>query len=315
MPVTIRLGQIPISLQHDGVVIGRTIKWDDKALAGKIGQAIDLTNMVDAVVVSIYNGVSVQPIPIQEVYSDLIHLNRTGGIGNAIFRTLRMDTRGKEFSSALNMPNAFAALHANITADGSRGVERSNQAFVIGILNECWQSYTLIRDGMDPGGVLPREVVRPGSAAMRLIADIYTTFNTRADTRRAEGTEMGLRCIELPRSRPAGETLTGDSKRLRTGLPGFQLDAAAASAQLLDSLGNGPAKLPPKIHYISMTTGKKYSRACIRGCVDGAQRLRFNRAAQSGSTRPARARWKGSRATAMATRLTLCPGSGTLARR
>ena len=27
---------------------------------------------------------------------------------------------------------------------------------------------------------------------MRLIADIYTTFNTRADTRRAEGTEMGL---------------------------------------------------------------------------------------------------------------------------
>jgi hypothetical protein len=159
------------------------------------------------------------------------------------------------------MPNAFAALHANITADGSRGVERSNQAFVIGILNECWQSYTLIRDGMDPGGVLPREVVRPESAAMRLIADIYTTFNTRADTRRAEGTEMGLRCIELPRSRPAGETLTGDNKRLRTGLPGFQLDAAAAGAQLLDSLGNGPAKLPPKIHYISMTTGKKYSRA------------------------------------------------------
>ena len=39
----------------------------DKALAGKVGQAIDLTNMVDAVVVSIYNGVSVQPIPIQEV--------------------------------------------------------------------------------------------------------------------------------------------------------------------------------------------------------------------------------------------------------
>ena len=233
----------------------------DKALAGKVGQAIDLTNMVDAVVVSIYNGVSVQPIPIQEVYSDLIHLNRTGGVGNAIFRTLRMDTRGKEFSSALQMPNAFAALHANITTDGSRGVERSNQAFVIGILNECWQSYTLIRDGMDPGGVLPREVVRPGSAAMRLIADVYTTFNTRAETRRAEGTEMGLRCIELPRSRPAGETLTGDSKRLRTGLPGFQLDAAAASAQLLDSLGSGPAKLPPKIHYISMTTGKKYSRA------------------------------------------------------
>jgi hypothetical protein len=253
----------------------------DKALAGKIGQAIDLTNMVDAVVVSIYNGVSVQPIPTHDVYSDLIHLNRIGGIANAIFRTLRMDARGKEFSSALNMPNAFAALHANITADGSRGVERSNQQFVVGILNEAWQAYTLVRDGMDPGGALPREVVRPGSAAMRLIADIYNTFNTRAETRRAEGTEMGLRCIELPRSRPAGETLTGDNKRLRTGLPGGPLDPATAGAQFMDSLGNAPPKLPPKLHYTHPATGKKYSRAVFAAAA----------MAHNGCMQPCCAKW------------------------
>ena len=28
----IRLGQIPISLQHDGVVLGRTIRWDEESL-------------------------------------------------------------------------------------------------------------------------------------------------------------------------------------------------------------------------------------------------------------------------------------------
>jgi hypothetical protein len=202
--------------------------------------------------------VSVEPIPSLEVYSDLIHLNRTSGIGNAIFRTLRMDLRGKEYSSAIQMPNAFAALHANITTDGSRGVEKSNQTFVIGILNECWQSYTLIRDGMDPGGVLPRSVVKPGSAAMRLIADIYTTFNTRADTRRAEATEMGLRCIQLPRSRPAGESIIVDSKRLRTGTPGGAPDPATL---FLDSLG--ASKFPPKLTYTYPPTGKKYLRAAF----------------------------------------------------
>ena len=145
-------------------------------------------------------------MPTLEVYSDLVHLNRTGSFGNAIFRTLRMDTRGKEWSSALNMPNSFAALHANITADGTRGVEKSNQEFaVVGILNECWQAYTLVRDGMDPGGALPRAVVRPGSAAMRTIADVYTSFNRCADTRRAESNEKGCKSIQLPRSRPAGE--------------------------------------------------------------------------------------------------------------
>jgi hypothetical protein len=28
----IRLGQIPLSLQHDGVVLGRTIRWDEESL-------------------------------------------------------------------------------------------------------------------------------------------------------------------------------------------------------------------------------------------------------------------------------------------
>ena len=28
----IRLGQIPLSLQHDGVVIGKTNRWDEKSL-------------------------------------------------------------------------------------------------------------------------------------------------------------------------------------------------------------------------------------------------------------------------------------------
>ena len=61
----------------------------DRALAGTVGQRIDLTNMVDddAVVVSTYNGVLVEPVPTLEVYSDLVHLNRTGSFGNAIFRT------------------------------------------------------------------------------------------------------------------------------------------------------------------------------------------------------------------------------------
>jgi hypothetical protein len=76
----------------------------DIALAGTVGQRIDLTNMVDddAVVVSTYNGVLVEPVPTLEVYSDLVHLNRTGSFGNAIFRTLPMDTCGKEWSSALS---------------------------------------------------------------------------------------------------------------------------------------------------------------------------------------------------------------------
>ena len=65
--------------------------------------------------------------------SDQIRTDSTA-FGNAIFRTLRMDTRGKEWSSALNMPNSFAALHANITADGTRGVEKANQEFAVGIL-------------------------------------------------------------------------------------------------------------------------------------------------------------------------------------
>ena len=108
--------------------------------------------MVDAVVVPTYNGVLIEPVPVQEVYSDLVHLNRTGSFGNAIFRTLRMNARGKEWSSTLNMPNSFAALHANITEDGTRGFERSNQEFAVGILNECWQAYSLVRDGMGPGG-------------------------------------------------------------------------------------------------------------------------------------------------------------------
>ena len=29
---SIRLGQIPISLQHDGVVLGRTSRWDEESL-------------------------------------------------------------------------------------------------------------------------------------------------------------------------------------------------------------------------------------------------------------------------------------------
>ena len=70
---------------------------------------------------------------------------------------------------------------------------------------------------MDPGGALPRAVVRPGSAAMRTIADVYTTFNTRADTRRAESSEIGCKSIQLPRSRPAGEQQPGDGKRLQDG--------------------------------------------------------------------------------------------------
>ena len=57
----------------------------DRALAGTVGQCIDFTNMVDAVVVSTYNGVLVEPVPVQEVNTDLIHLNRTGSFGNAIF--------------------------------------------------------------------------------------------------------------------------------------------------------------------------------------------------------------------------------------
>jgi hypothetical protein len=28
----IRLGKIPLSLQHDGVVLGRTIRWDEESL-------------------------------------------------------------------------------------------------------------------------------------------------------------------------------------------------------------------------------------------------------------------------------------------
>ena len=185
----------------------------DKALAGTVGERIDLTNMVDAVVVSIYNGVLVEPVPVLEVYSDLVHLNRTGNFGNAIFRTLRMDLRGKEWSSALGMPNSFAALHANITADGTRGVEKSNQKLAVGIRNECWQAYTLVRDGMDPGGVLPRSVVRPGSAAMRTIADVYIKFNTRADTRRAESTEKGCASIQLPRGLSAGDQQTNPKSK------------------------------------------------------------------------------------------------------
>ena len=84
------------------------------------------------------------------------------------------------------MPNSFAALHTNITTDGTRGVEKATQEFAVGILSEGWQAYSLVRDGMDPGGTLPRALIRSGSAAMRAIADIYTTFNTRAETRRAE---------------------------------------------------------------------------------------------------------------------------------
>ena len=72
---------------------------DTRALAGTVGQRIDFTNMVDAMVVSTYNGVLVEPVPVQGVYTDLIHLNRTGSFGNAIFRTLRMDARGKEWLS------------------------------------------------------------------------------------------------------------------------------------------------------------------------------------------------------------------------
>ena len=154
-----------------------------------------------------------------------------------------MDTRGKEWSSAMHMPNAFAALHANITADGTRGVEKSNQEFAIGILNECWQAYTLVRDGMDPGGTLPRAVVRPGSAAMRAIADIYTTFNTRADTRRAESSELGCKCIQLPRSRPAGEQQPGDGKRLRTGPSGIALDPQSQVRSSWTGLGQA-AQVP-----------------------------------------------------------------------
>ena len=170
-------------------------------MASNVGRRIDFTNMVDAVVVSTYNGVLVEPVPILEVYTDLVQLNRTGTFGNAILRTLRIDTRGKEWSSAFNMPNAFAALHANITTDGTtRGVEKSNQEFAMGILDECWQAYALVRDGMDPGGALPRAVVRPGSAVMRTIADVYTTFNTRADTRRAESSELGSRSISSCRA-------------------------------------------------------------------------------------------------------------------
>jgi hypothetical protein len=252
----------------------------DKAMQGTKGEHIDITNQVDAVVVSTYNGVTVQPVPVTEVYSDLLHLNRTTSVMNAIFRLLCMDTRGKEWSSAMQMPNAFAALHANITADGSRGVEKSNQAFAKGILNECWQAYTMVRDGMDPGGRLPRSVVQPGSAAMRAIADIYTTFNTRADTRRAESTESGLRCIELPRSRPAGEQQPGDGKRLRTVPPGTAQDNAAAGALFMDSLGQA-AKHPVKMTYTHPTTGKIYSRAAFAVAA----------VAHNGCTTPCCAKW------------------------
>jgi hypothetical protein len=91
--------------------------------------------MVDAVVVLTYNGVVVEPVPSLEVYCDLVQLNRTGTLGNAIFCALGMDTRGKEWSSALNIPNSFAALHANITLDGTRGVEKPTREFAIAILN------------------------------------------------------------------------------------------------------------------------------------------------------------------------------------
>ena len=53
----------------------------------------------------------------------------------------------------------------------------------MGILNEAWQAYALVRDGMDPGGMLPRAVVRPGSAAMRTTSPTSTLHSTRAQTR------------------------------------------------------------------------------------------------------------------------------------
>ena len=72
----------------------------DGALASSNGKRIDLTNMIDAAVVAIYNGVMVEPVPTAEVYMDLVQLNRTRDVGNAIFRALGIDTRGKEWSSA-----------------------------------------------------------------------------------------------------------------------------------------------------------------------------------------------------------------------
>ena len=118
----------------------------DGALASSNGKRIDLTNMVDAVVVAIYNRVHVEPVPTTAVYMDLLQLNRTRDVGNAIFRALGMDTRGKEWSSAIAMPNSFAALHTNITDDGTRGVEKATQEFAVGILGEGWQAYLLVRD-------------------------------------------------------------------------------------------------------------------------------------------------------------------------
>ena len=81
--------------------------------------------MVDAVVVSTYNGVIVEPVPSREVYTDLVQLNRTSAFGNALLRALGMDTRGKEWSTSLQLPNSFAALHANITPDMSRAEWRN----------------------------------------------------------------------------------------------------------------------------------------------------------------------------------------------
>ena len=95
---------------------------------------------------------------------------------------------------------------------------------------------------------------------MRAIADVYTTFNTRAETRRAESSELGCKTIHLPRSRPSGDQQPGDGKRLRTGPSGIAVDPAAAGAQFMSGLGQAP-KFLEKPLYTHPPTGKKYTRA------------------------------------------------------
>ena len=108
---------------------------------------------------------------------------------------------------------------------------------------------------------------------MRAIADIYTTFNTRSETRRAESSELGCKTIHLPRSRPSGDQQLGDGKRLRTGPSGIAIDPTVAGAQVMRCLGQAP-NFPEKPLYTHSPTGKKYTRAIFtaasiahNGCV------------------------------------------------
>ena len=130
-----------------------------------------------------------------------------------------------------------------------------------------------MRNGIDPGGALPKTMGSPGSAAMHTMAEVYHTFNTHADTRSAECSEKGCRRIQPTRSRPAGEQQTDDGKRARTGASPIAADPAVAGVQFMESLGQAPM-YPEKPLYIHQPTGKRYTRALFtaasiahNGCV------------------------------------------------